>query len=322
MQAVRVHETGGPEQLRFEDAPLPEPGQGQVRVKVTACGLNYIDTYHRTGLYPLPLPFTPGLEFAGTIDALGPGVSGWQFGDRVATASGIGGYAQFALAPADKLVRVPEGVTFDQAAALMLQGMTAHYLAHSTFPLKAGDTCLIHAAAGGVGLLLVQIAKRAGARVFGTVSTAEKAALAEAAGADVVIRYTEENFVERVHELTNLRGVDVVYDSVGASTWEGSLDCLRPRGMMVTFGNASGPVQPISPLLLSAKGSIFLTRPTLAHYIASPEDLAWRAGDLFNWVAAGELDVRIDRRFPLAEAADAHRALEGRQTAGKVLLIP
>jgi NADPH2:quinone reductase len=322
MQAVRVHETGGPEQLRFEDAPLPEPGQGQVRVKVTACGLNYIDTYHRTGLYPLPLPFTPGLEFAGTIDALGPGVSGWQFGDRVATASGIGGYAQFALAPADKLVRVPEGVTFDQAAALMLQGMTAHYLAHSTFPLKAGDTCLIHAAAGGVGLLLVQIAKRAGARVFGTVSTAEKAALAEAAGADVVIRYTEENFVERVRELTNLRGVDVVYDSVGASTWEGSLDCLRPRGMMVTFGNASGPVQPISPLLLSAKGSIFLTRPTLAHYIATPEDLAWRAGDLFNWVAAGELDVRIDRRFPLAEAADAHRALEGRQTAGKVLLIP
>jgi NADPH2:quinone reductase len=268
------------------------------------------------------LPFTPGLEFAGTIDALGPGVSGWQVGDRVATASGIGGYAQFALAPADKLVRVPEGVTFDQAAALMLQGMTAHYLAHSTFPLKAGDTCLIHAAAGGVGLLLVQIAKRAGARVFGTVSTAEKAALAEAAGADVVIRYTEENFVERVRELTNLRGVDVVYDSVGASTWEGSLDCLRPRGMMVTFGNASGPVQPISPLLLSAKGSIFLTRPTLAHYIATPEDLAWRAGDLFNWVAAGELDVRIDRRFPLAEAADAHRALEGRQTAGKVLLIP
>jgi NADPH2:quinone reductase len=322
MQAVRVHETGGPEELRFEDAPLPEPGQGEVRVKVAACGLNYIDTYHRTGLYPQPLPFTPGLEFAGAIDALGPGVSGWQVGDRVATASGIGGYAQFALAPAAKLVRVPAGVTFDQAAALMLQGMTAHYLAYSTYPLKPGDTCLIHAAAGGVGLLLVQIAKRAGARVFGTASTAEKAALAEAAGADVVIRYTEENFVERVRELTDKRGVDVVYDSVGASTWEGSLDCLRPRGMMVTFGNASGPVQPISPLLLSAKGSIFLTRPTLAYYIATPEELAWRAGDLFNWVAAGELNVRIDRRFPLAEAADAHRALEGRQTAGKVLLIP
>lgn len=322
MQAVRVHETGGPEQLRFEDAPMPEPVQGQVRVQVAACGLNYIDTYHRTGLYPQPLPFTPGLEFAGVIDALGPGVSDWQIGDRVATASGIGGYAQFALAPADKLVRVPESVSFEQAAALMLQGMTAHYLAYSTFPLKSGDTCLIHAAAGGVGLLLVQIAKRAGARVFGTVSTAEKAALAEQAGADTVIRYTEENFVERVRELTNKRGVDVVYDSVGASTWEGSLDCLRPRGMMVTFGNASGPVQPISPLLLSAKGSIFLTRPTLAHYIATPEDLAWRAGDLFNWVAAGELDVRIDRHFPLAEAADAHRALEGRQTAGKVLLLP
>jgi NADPH:quinone reductase len=322
MQAVRVHETGGPEQLRFEDAPMPEPAQGQVRVQVAACGLNYIDTYHRTGLYALPLPFTPGLEFAGVIDALGPGVNDWKVGDRVATASGTGGYAQFAVAPADKLVPVPEDVAFEQAAALMLQGMTAHYLAYSTFPLKAGDTCLIHAAAGGVGLLLVQLAKRAGARVFGTVSTAEKAALAEQAGADVVIRYTEENFVERVRELTDRRGVDVVYDSVGASTWEGSLDCLRPRGMMVSFGNASGPVQPISPLLLSAKGSIFLTRPTLAHYITTHEELTWRAGDLLGWVAANELAVRIDRRFPLAEAADAHRALEGRQTAGKVLLLP
>jgi NADPH2:quinone reductase len=322
MQAVRVHETGGPEQLRFEDVPLPEPAAGQVRVQVAACGLNYIDTYHRTGLYPLPLPFIPGLELAGTIEALGPDVSGWNVGDRVATASGIGGYAQFALVPADKLVRVPDGVELDLAAAIMLQGMTAHYLAYSTFPLKAGDTCLIHAAAGGVGLLLVQIAKRLGARVFGTVSTAEKAALASAAGADTVIRYTEENFVERVRELTDMRGVDVVYDSVGASTWEGSLNCLRPRGMMVTFGNASGPVQPISPLLLSAKGSIFLTRPTLAQYIATPEELAWRAGDLFNWVAQGALDVRVDQRYPLAEAADAHRALEGRATAGKVLLVP
>lgn len=322
MQAVRIHETGGPEQLRFEDVPLPEPAAGQVRVQVAACGLNYIDTYHRTGLYPLPLPFIPGLELAGTIEALGPDVSGWNIGDRVATASGIGGYAQFALVPADKLVRVPDGVELDLAAAIMLQGMTAHYLAYSTFPLKAGDTCLIHAAAGGVGLLLVQIAKRLGARVFGTVSTAEKAALASAAGADTVIRYTEENFVERVRELTAMRGVDVVYDSVGASTWEGSLNCLRPRGMMVTFGNASGPVQPISPLLLSAKGSIFLTRPTLAQYIATPEELAWRAGDLFNWVAQGALDVRVDRRYPLAEAADAHRALEGRATAGKVLLVP
>lgn len=308
--------------MRFEDVPLPEPAAGQVRVQVAACGLNYIDTYHRTGLYPLPLPFIPGLELAGTIEALGPDVSGWNVGDRVATASGIGGYAQFALVPADKLVRVPDGVELDLAAAIMLQGMTAHYLAYSTFPLKAGDTCLIHAAAGGVGLLLVQIAKRLGARVFGTVSTAEKAALASAAGADTVIRYTEENFVERVRELTDMRGVDVVYDSVGASTWEGSLNCLRPRGMMVTFGNASGPVQPISPLLLSAKGSIFLTRPTLAQYIATPEELAWRAGDLFNWVAQGALDVRVDQRYPLAEAADAHRALEGRATAGKVLLVP
>lgn len=322
MRAIRVHEVGGPEQLRLDDAPLPEPGPGQVRVMVTACGLNYIDTYHRTGLYPQPLPFTPGGEVAGTIDAVGPEVTGFAPGDRVATASAIGGYAEYALAPASKLVRVPPDVELELAAAVMLQGMTAHYLALSTYPLHPGDTCLIHAAAGGVGLLLTQIASMLGATVIGTVSTEEKAALAGGAGADHVIRYTQEDFAARTRELTGGRGVDVVYDSVGATTWEGSLNSLRPRGMMVTFGNASGPVPPMAPLLLSAKGSIFLTRPTLAHYIATEEELARRAGDLFAWIGAGKLSVRIDRRFPLADAADAHRALEGRATAGKVLLIP
>jgi NADPH2:quinone reductase len=293
-----------------------------VRVQVAAIGLNYIEIYQRTGLYPLALPFTPGGEFAGTIDALGPGVEGFAVGDRVATASGVGGYAEQALAPADKLVRVPEGVDLQLAAAVLLQGMTAHYLAYSTYPLKPGDVCLVHAAAGGVGLLLVQIAKRLGARVIGTTSTEEKAALARAAGADEIIFYGHEPVAERVRALTGGRGVDVVYDSVGKSTWEGSIDSLRPRGMLVSFGNASGPVAPISPLLLSGKGSLFLTRPTLLHYIATAEELAWRANDLLGWIAAGTLDVRVDRTYPLAEAAEAHRALESRQTAGKVLLVP
>lgn len=322
MFAVRVHEVGGPEQLRYEEIPVPEPATGQVRVTVATVGLNYIDTYHRSGLYPLPLPFTPGSEIAGTIDGLGAGVEGWQVGDRVVTTAAIGGYAQQALVPADKLVRVPEDVTFDLAAAVMLQGMTAHYLTHSTFALKSSDTCLIHAAAGGTGQLLCQLARRIGARVIGTTSTEEKGALARAAGANEIIFYNREPVAARVRELTGGRGVDVVYDSVGASTWEGSLDSLRPRGMLVSFGNASGPVTNISPLILSAKGSLFLTRPTLGHYTASPEELAWRAGDLLGWIGAGELDVRIDRRYPLAEAAAAHRALQARETAGKVLLIP
>lgn len=322
MRAIRVYETGGPEVLRLEELPPPEPAADQVRVRVAAIGLNYIDTYFRTGLYKQPLPFTPGQEFAGTIDAIGSAVSGWAVGDRVATPSGIGGYAEYALAPAARLVRVPEDVEFDRAAAILVQGITAHYLAYSTYPLRNGESCLIHAAAGGVGLLLVQIAKRLGATVYGTVSTEEKAALARAAGADEVILYTQEQFSQRVRELTNGRGVDVVYDMVGKSTWEGSIDSLRPRGMLALVGNASGPVPPIDPLLLSAKGSLFLTRPTVASYIATPEELAWRAGDLFHWIAKGELDVRIDRRYPLAEAAAAHIALEGRQTAGKVLIMP
>lgn len=322
MRTIQIHETGGPDVLQLGESAPPEPGPGQVRVRVAAAGLNYIDTYHRTGLYTLPLPFTPGLEFAGTIEAVGPGVTGWSVGERVATASGIGAYAEQALAPAARLVRMPESVDLKRGAAVMLQGLTAHYLAYSTYPLKPGDTCVVTAAAGGVGLLLVQIASRLGARVIGLCGSEAKASLARAAGANEVINYTREPFAARVRELTDGVGADVMYDSVGATTFEASLDSLRPRGMMVSFGNASGPVPSVSPLLLSSKGSLFLTRPTLAHYIASEEELAWRAGDLFSWMAAGELDVRIDREFPLHEAAEAHRLLESRQTSGKVLIIP
>lgn len=322
MHAIRIHETGGPEVMRYEDLPVPEPGPGQVRLKVAATGLNYIETYHRTGLYPVALPFTPGSEFAGTVDALGSGVDGLAVGDRVATASGIAGYAEYALAPADKLVAIPEGVDLEIAAAVMLQGMTAHYLVYSTYPLKAGDTCLVHAAAGGVGLLLTQLASKMGVRVIGTAGSPEKAKLARDAGASEVILYRDELVAPRVRELTGGRGVDVVYDSVGKDTWEGSLDSLRPRGMMVSFGNASGAVPPVSPLVLSTKGSLFLTRPTLWHYLQTREEFEWRAGELLSWIAAGELQVRVDRRFAMANAADAHIALQSRQTAGKVLLIP
>ncbi|NTU81974.1 MAG: quinone oxidoreductase [Chloroflexales bacterium] len=322
MRAIRVHETGGPEVLRLDEVSAPEPGPGQVRVRVVAAGLNYIDTYHRSGLYTLALPFIPGSELAGTIDALGPGVSGWSVGERVVTTGGVGGYAELALAPAEKVVRVPEGIDLKVAAAVALQGMTAHYLVHSTYPLKAGETCVVTAAAGGVGLLLVQMAKALGARVIGLVGSDAKAALARGAGADEVICYDREPFAPRVRELTGGRGADVVYDSVGASTWEGSIDSLRLRGTLVNFGNASGPMPPISPLVLMNKGSLFLTRPTLWHYIATPEELAWRAGDLFGWIASGRLAVRIDREFPLEQAAEAHIALESRQTAGKVLIVP
>ncbi len=322
MQAIRVHTTGGPEVLSYETLPVPEPGPDQVRIKVAATGLNFIETYHRSGLYQLPLPFIPGSEFAGTIDAAGAGVTGWVPGERVATAAGIGGYAEYALAPAAKLVRVPDTIDLKLAAAVMLQGCTAHYLTHSTYPLRAGETCVVTAAAGGVGLLLVQMAKRLGARVLGLVSNEAKAALAREAGADAVILYSQERFDQRVRELTDGRGADVVYDSVGRSTWEQTLDSLRPRGYAVFFGNASGPVPAIEPLLLSTKGSLFMTRPTLVNYIATPEELAWRAGDLFNWMASGEIKVRVEREYPLREATAAHQALEGRQTTGKVLIIP
>lgn len=322
MKAIRIHQFGGPEVLRYEDVPTPEPGPGQARVRVAAIGLNYIDTYHRAGLYPAPLPFTPGMEAAGVVDAVGPDVTAVKPGDRVAYAMVLGAYAEYAVVPADKLVVLPDAVTFEQAAAAMLQGMTAHYLALSTFPLKPGDTALVHAAAGGVGLLLVQVAKRAGATVIGTVGNEAKAALARQAGADAVILYDQVDWVQEVRRLTGGRGVDVVYDGVGAATFEGSLDCLRPRGLLCLFGQASGPVPPVNLQILNTKGSLYVTRPSLGHYLLDRSELTWRAGDVLSWVAAGELALRIDRVLPLSQAAEAHRLLQGRQTAGKVLLTP
>jgi NADPH:quinone reductase len=322
MKAIRFYEYGGPEKLAYESAALPEPKAGEVRVKLAAAGVNFIEIYQRRGWYPVPLPAILGGEFAGVVDALGEGVSGLHTGERVATASGVGAYAEYAIAPAGKLVPIPERVSLEQAAAVLLQGMTAHYLALSTYPLKEGDTALVHAAAGGVGQLLVQIAKMRGTRVIGTVSTEEKAALARTAGADEVILYTQVDFANEARRLTGGKGVDVVYDSVGKSTFQKSLNCLRPRGMMVLYGQSSGPVEPFDPQTLQAKGSIFLTRPTLGHYTLTQEELVWRAGDLFNWLAGGQLKVRIDRTFKLKEAAKAHEYLEARATKGKVLLAP
>lgn len=322
MKAIRISSFGGPEVLRLEDVPSLAPGSGQVVVKIEAAGLNYIDVYHRTGLYPNALPFTPGMEGVGTVAALGPDVSGLRQGDRVAWANALGSYAEQVIAPAAQLVVVPAGVDPRGAAAVMLQGMTAHYLTESTYPLKAGDTCLVHAAAGGVGLLLVQMAKQRGARVFGTVSTDEKAALAREAGADEVILYTKRDFLVEVKRLTGGRGLQVVYDSVGQSTFEKSLDCLALRGMLVLFGQSSGPVAAFNPGLLASKGSLFLTRPTLFHYVADRPSLEARASAVLGALAAGRLKVRIERTFPLAEAAEAHRTLEGRKTTGKVLLLP
>ncbi len=322
MKAVRVHITGGPEVLQFEEMALPEPKTGEVRVRIHAAGVNYIDTYQRSGLYQVPRPFTLGQEAAGVVDAVGADVTEVQVGERVAYASALGAYAEYALVPAWRLVHVPEEITAHQAAAVMLQGMTAHYLACDTFPLKPGDTALIHAAAGGVGLLLTQIAKLRGARVIGTVSTEDKALLAKQNGADEVILYTETDFEPVVKQLTDGKGVDVVYDSVGKTTFDKSLNCLRPRGLMVLFGASSGPVPPFDPQVLNAKGSLFLTRPLLAHYTANRAELLQRANDLFDWMRAGKLHVRIDRTFPLHAAADAQRALQSRATKGKILLIP
>jgi NADPH2:quinone reductase len=322
MHAVRVHQFGGLEVLSYDELSTRDPGPGEARVKIAAVGVNFIDIYHRKGLYRGNLPLTLGQEAAGTVDALGEGMTSLEVGDQVAYASVQGSYAEYAIVPAAKLVKLPDGVTFEQAAAVMLQGMTAHYLACSTYPLQPGDTALIHAAAGGVGRLLVQIAKRRGARVLATVSTDEKAQLARSAGADEIIMYTQEDFAAAARRLTGDKGVDVVYDSVGVTTFDQSLSCLRPRGYMVLYGQSSGPVPPLDPQTLNAKGSLFLTRPTLANYTATREELMQRAGDLFNWIAAGALDVRIDVTFPLAEAAAAHHYLEDRQTKGKVLLIP
>ena len=322
MRAIRVHENGGAEVLRLETIPDPVPGPGQVLVRLGAIGVNFIEVYQRRGLYKVAMPFVPGEEGAGTVEALGAGVEDVRVGDRVASVNFRGSYAELAIADADKVVPIPDGVDVRHAAAVMLQGMTAHYLATSVHALQPGERCLVHAAAGGVGLLLCQIAKRRNAIVFGTVSTAEKARLAREAGADEVIDYTTQDFVAEVHRLTAGAKLRVVYDSVGATTYAGSIDCLAPRGMLALFGQSSGVVPPIDPLLLTRKGSLFMTRPTLGHYIASRDELVWRAGDVLGWVQEGALSVRIDREVPLAQAADAHVALEERRTTGKVLLVP
>ena len=322
MHAIRIHEYGAADRLNYEEIPVPEPKTGEVRVKVAAIGLNFTEIYFRKGLYPFPLPLTLGNEFAGTVDALGEGVDDFRVGDRVGTANGIGAYADYAIAPTARLAHLPDNISLEQAAAVILQGLTAHYLALSTFPLKPGDTALVHAAAGGVGLLLVQIAKKQGAQVIATVSTEEKAQLAHQAGADSIILYSKADFEAEVKRLTGGKGVEVVYDGVGQSTFLKSLNCLKPRGTMVLFGQASGPVEPVNPQILNQKGSLFLTRPTLAHYLLTRQEFLQRAGDLFAWVASGELKVRIDTTFSLREAAKAHGYMEGRQTRGKVILLP
>ena len=322
MRAVRVHKYGGPEVLTLEEIPVPEPKAGEARVKIEAIGVNYIDVYQRTGLYPLQTPFTLGMEGAGVVDEVGEGVKEVKKGDRVAYAMILGSYAEYAIVPASKLAPLPANIDAKSASALMLQGMTAHYLTHSTYDLKKGETALIHAAAGGVGLLLTQIAKLRGANVIGTVSTEAKAQLAKEAGADHVILYTQTDFAAEVKKITDGKGLHVVYDSVGQTTFDKGLDCLRPRGYMVLFGQSSGPVSPFDPGKLAAKGSLFLTRPTLAHYTLDRAELLQRANDLFTWTASGKLKVRIEKILPMAEAAEAHRQLEGRKTTGKVILLP
>lgn len=320
MKAIRVRGTGGPEVLRLEDVPVPAPGPGQVLIRVEAAGVNFVDVYQRTGLYPVPLPFTPGREAAGTVERIGEGVTTCRPGDRVVSESLTGGYAEYALAAAERVVPLADEVDTRLGAAVMLQGLTAHYLATSTYPLRRGDTCLVHAAAGGVGLLLCQIASRLGARVIGTVSTEEKARLALEAGAQEVILYTRDDFLTETKRISGGAGVQVVYDSVGRTTFLKGFDCLVPRGMMVLYGQSSGPVAPLDPQLLNQKGSLFLTRPTLASYVATRAELLQRSEELFGWIADGSLAVRIGREFPLAAAAEAHTELESRRTTGKVLL--
>lgn len=322
MWAVQIDQAGGPEAMVWREVADPEPKPGEVLVELGAAGLNYIDTYQRSGLYPVTLPYTLGMEGAGTVIALGDGVADIAMGDLVAWPTTAGSYATRVAVPADKVMRVPAGTDVELAAALPLQGMTAHFLTTDTYPLAAGDRCLIHAGAGGVGLLLIQIAKQKGAEVFTTVGSPEKAELAAAAGADHTILYNDVDFVEAIAAIAGERRIDVVYDGVGKSVFRQSLGVLRPRGMMVSFGNASGPPDPIAPLELSANGSLFLTRPTLFHHITSQAEIQARADDLFAWMAAGSLSLRIGARFALRDAADAHRALEGRATTGKVLLVP
>jgi NADPH2:quinone reductase len=322
MKAIQIIETGGPEVLRLVDLPIPQPGPGQVLMRVEAIGVNFIEIYFRKGVYKAALPFTPGSEAAGTVEELGPGVTGFAAGDLVASVGVLGSYAEYALVPAAQLVKVPDSLTPEQAAAAMLQGMTAHYLSHSTYPLKAGDTALVHAGAGGVGLLLTQMAVRLGARVITTVSTPAKAELSREAGASDVILYTEQDFETEVKRLTGGKGVDVVYDSVGKTTFDSSLNCLRPRGLLALFGASSGPVPPFDLIQLSGKGSLFITRPTLWHYIATRQELELRAGDVLGWAVKGELKLRTEQMYTLAEAAQAQADLADRKTAGKILLEP
>lgn len=322
MRAIEISQHGGPDALQLIERDALEPGADELLVQVAAAGVNYIDTYHRRGIYPVQLPFYPGSEGAGRVVAVGSDVTGFGVGDRVAWASGSGGYAEQAVVPAGSAVRVPDGVEETTAAAVVLQGLTAHYLAASTFPISSGDTALVHAGAGGVGLLLTQIIKVRGGRVFTTVSTSDKAALSREAGADEVILYTETNFTDEVKRLTGGRGVDVVYDGVGETTFDGSLASLRPRGMLVLFGASSGAVPPIDPQILNRGGSLFLTRPTLADYTQTRAELEERAGELFGWVSSGRLNVRIGGTYPLEKAARAHADLQGRLTTGKLLLIP
>jgi NADPH2:quinone reductase len=321
MKAIQIKDIGGPEQLQLVDIPQPQPGPKDALVKIAASGVNFIDVYFRIGLYKVDLPAVLGMEAAGVVEAVGKDVTEVRPGDRVAYAMARGSYAEHAVVPAWQLVKVPDAIGLNSAAAAMLQGMTAHYLTHSTFHLKSGDTCLVHAAAGGAGRLIVQMAKMAGARVLGTTSTEAKAEIARQAGIDEIIFYTKQDFEAEVKRLTSGRGVDVIYDSVGAPTYMQGLNCLRPRGMMVLFGQSGGKVPPLDPTILNTKGSLFLTRPSLAHYCANREELLWRAGDVLQWIASGKLKLAIDRTYPLAQVAQAHRDLESRATAGKILLI-
>ncbi len=322
MKRIVVREPGGPGQMVIEEAATPEPGPGQVRIDVAASGVNFIDVYFRTGQYRADVPVAIGSEAAGVVSAVGPGVTSVARGDRVAYAMIRGSYAEQVVVPAAQVVKVPEGVELDVAAAAMLQGLTAHYLTRSTFPVESGQTCLVHAAAGGAGGLVVQMARLRGARVIGTVSTEAKAREARELGCDEVINYAVEDFAPAVRRLTGDRGVDVVYDSVGQATFDGSLSVVRPRGTLVLFGQSSGPVAPLDPQVLNARGSIYLTRPSLAHYVATPEELRWRATELFDAVTSARVRVRISARYRLAEAARAHEALEARRTTGKLLLVP
>jgi len=322
MKAIQIRQTGGPEVMELADLPVPHPGAKEAVVRIAAAGVNFIDVYNREGRYKAPLPLVLGQEAAGVVSAVGADVHDVAVGDRVAYSSVLGSYAEYAAVPADRLVKIPSGVSEREAAAAMLQGMTAHYLLHDAYPLNKGETALIHAAAGGTGSLLVQMAHNIGARVIATVSTDEKAALARGAGADEIILYTQADFESETKRITGGKGVDVVYDSVGRTTFEKGLNVLRPRGMMALFGGSSGAVAPIDPLVLTQKGSLFLTRPSLGNYISTSEELQRRAGAVFGMIRDGKLKLRIEHTYPLAEAQRAHRDLEGRRTTGKLLLLP